>query len=81
MLSQIQKIEWDLGGIREDRRCELAAEIELYVKNFVDRRGKNRSPGTFKYRVWDVALSVGKSNARKMSSMVCVASADSKCSP
>lgn len=52
---------------------ELAAEIESYVKKFVERRGENESPDGFKYRVWDVTLSVGKEKARKMNSTECIA--------
>ncbi len=68
------KIEWDKYWWKVDKKtAELAVEIELYAKNYVDRRGIYESPDTFKYRVWDTTLSVGKREARKLDLPQCLA--------
>jgi hypothetical protein len=72
--SSNDKIESDKYWRTYDKKAaELAVEIESYAKNYVDRRGKYESPDTFKYRVWETTLSIGRKEARKLESAQCEA--------
>lgn len=42
---------------------ETATAIEAYIAKYPDGRGKQESPGAYRYRVWDVALKVGREKA------------------
>lgn len=68
-----KKDDWDkYWRTYNSKATELVVEIESYAKTYAERRSKYESPETFAYRVWDTTLSVGKREARKLSSDQCL---------
>jgi hypothetical protein len=52
-------------------QADLAEEIENYVVKYVGSRGGLETPKSFRYRVWDVSLTVGRKRAEQRGDSGC----------